>query len=74
MKRFIATLWIVLIATWVVSGEQLIDLVFAMPNAGPIDDWAISAVVFVEDTRAAAAPPDLFQALRDWLHSVTGLS
>lgn len=74
MKHFIATLWIALIATWIVSGEQFLDLIFAMPDLGPIDDWVITAGVTLEDARAAAAPPDLFQALRDWLHSVTGLS
>lgn len=71
---FLATLWLCLALAWLVSGEQFLDLVFAMPDAGPVDDWVIAAAVGLEDFRARFAPPDLFAALRAALHHWTGLN
>lgn len=71
---FIVTLWIAIAVVWVFSGEQFLDLVFAMPDAGPIDDWAIAAVVGLEETRALLDPPDLFSELRAGLHRLVGLN
>lgn len=71
--RFCVTLWLSLVAAWAFSGEQFLDLMFAMPNAGPVDDAILAVVVWLEDGRAALGLPDLFQALRDGLHRATGL-
>ena len=71
--HFVATLWIFLIIVWAVSGEQFLDLMFAMPNAGHIDDLILGGVVWLEEARASLGLPDLFQALRDALHNLTGL-
>ena len=71
---FIGTLWIAIAVVWLFSGEQFLDLVFAMPDAGPIDDWAIAAAFALEDAKAALSPPDLFQDLRAGLHRITGLN
>lgn len=71
---FIATLWICLFSVWLFSGEQFLDLVFAMPDAGMVDDAVISVVVGMEEARAAVDPPDLFAAVRGWLHHWTGLN
>lgn len=70
---FVATLWLALFAAWLFSGEQFLDLVFSMPDAGPIDDWILSAVLWAEGLRAEAGLPDLFAALRSTLHAWTGL-
>ena len=70
---FIATLWLCLIAAWLFSGEQFLDLMFAMPDLGPVDDVILTAVVWLEDFRAGLGAPDLFAALRSVLHRLTGL-
>lgn len=70
---FCVTVWIAIVAVWMVSGEQFLDLVFAMPDAGPIDDWVIAAAFGLEDIKAVFAPPDMFAQLRGVLHSWMGL-
>lgn len=70
---FMGTLWLCLIGVWLVSGEQFLDLMFAMPDAGPVDDVILTAVVWAEDWRAGLGMPDLFSDLRAFLHRVTGL-
>lgn len=71
--NFVATLWITLVAVWALSGEQFLDLVFAMPNLGPVDDAILTGVVWLEEARARLGLPDLFQMLRDTLHRLSGL-
>ncbi len=71
---FLAVLWICLAVAWFFSGEQFLDLVFDMPDAGPVDDLAIAVTVGAEDVRAAVSPPDLFAALRRAIHGLTGLN
>jgi len=71
---FLATLWLALALAWLFSGERFLDLVFAMPDAGPVDDWIIAAALALEDVRRALDPPDLFAALRAALHRWTGLA
>ncbi|SLN18466.1 hypothetical protein [Roseisalinus antarcticus] len=70
---FLMTLWLSLFVIWIFSGEQFLDLMFAMPNAGPIDDVVLTGVVGLEEARASWGAPDLFRMLRDALHGLTGL-
>lgn len=70
---FILTLWLCLIGAWLTSGEQFLDLMFAIPDAGPVDDWVLTLVVWLEEARADLGVPDLFAALRAALHGWTGL-
>ncbi len=70
---FVVTLWLSLFAVWLFSGEQFLDLMFAMPNAGPVDDAILGLVIAAEEARAALGLPDLFQGLRDLVHGATGL-
>ncbi|KIQ68974.1 hypothetical protein Wenmar_02707 [Wenxinia marina DSM 24838] len=46
---------------------------FAIPDAGPVDDWSLTVVVWFEDMRAGLGVPDLFSALRGAIHGWTGL-
>ncbi|QQA44476.1 hypothetical protein [Pelagovum pacificum] len=70
---FIATLWACLLVVWLFSGEQFLDLMFAIPDAGAIDDAILEAVVGLEEVRATLGVPDLFAQLRELLHGLTGL-
>ncbi|SHI33201.1 hypothetical protein [Wenxinia saemankumensis] len=70
---FLATLWAALILAWIFSGEQFLDLMFAMPDAGAVDDWLLGIVVRAEDMRAAWGAPDLFASWRGLLHRTFGL-
>jgi len=72
-KVFVLTLWAALALVWAVSGDRFLDLVFAMPDIGVVDDLIISAVLRAEDARALLDPPDLFGQLRHLLHRLTGL-
>ncbi len=71
--QFIAVLYAGLFAAWLFSGEQFLDLMFSMPNAGSVDDVILTGVVGLEETRAGLGAPDLFAQLRAWLHGLTGL-
>lgn len=70
---FVATLWLALFMAWTISGEQFLDLMFAMPDLGPVDDLVLSGVVWMEDWRADLGLPDLFGRLRATLHRISGL-
>lgn len=70
---FIVTLWAALALAWLVSGEQFLDLIFAMPDLGGIDDMVLEIAFQAEDAKAALGLPDLFTALRAALHRLTGL-
>lgn len=71
--RFIATAFALLVLAWGLSGERLLDAVFAMPDFGPVDDAAIAAAVALEDLKATLGLPDAFGALRSALHAGLGL-
>lgn len=58
---------------WAFSGERFLDWAFAMPDLGPVDDVVLAALVAAEEAKAAAGLPDLFGALRGFLHRWTGL-
>ena len=71
--RFIATSIALLALAWLFSGERLLDAVFAMPDAGPVDDAVISVTVALEELKARLGLPDAFGALRGVLHGVFGV-
>lgn len=70
---FILTLWGALILAWALSGERFLDLMFAIPDLGRIDDVVLDLVIRAEDAKDALHLPDLFSALRGALHRMTGL-
>ncbi|MBL4811745.1 MAG: hypothetical protein JKX69_05150 [Rhodobacteraceae bacterium] len=70
---FVTVLWAGLGGIWLGSGEAVLDLAFALPDIGPVDDIIIIAVVWAEDLRAPLGVPDWFGALRAGLHRLTGL-
>ncbi|WP_297773483.1 hypothetical protein [uncultured Roseovarius sp.] len=70
---FLATLWGALGLSWLLSGERFLDLMFAMPDLGKIDDLVLEVVIQAEDAKDALGAPDLFGALRAALHRITGL-
>lgn len=70
---FALTLWAALGLAWLLSGEQFLDLIFAMPDLGWIDDMVLAGAFLAEDAKAALGLPDLFAALRAALHRLTGL-
>ena len=71
--RFIATSIALLVLAWLFSGERLLDAVFAMPDAGPVDDAVIAVTVALEDLKARLGLPDAFGALRGFLHATLGV-
>lgn len=70
---FAVTLWGALGLAWLLSGERFLDLIFAMPDFGRVDDIILAGVFQAEDAKAALGLPDLFAALRAALHRLTGL-
>lgn len=74
MVRFILTLWLMLGLAWIVSGSRFIDWAFGMPDMGPVDDLLILLLVEADDLRAALGLGDIFGALRQFLHHITGLA
>lgn len=73
MVRFALMLWLMLGLAWVLSGSRLIDWAFGMPDLGPLDDALLVLLVAADDVRADLGIGDLFGALRQLLHSMTGL-
>ncbi|MCB1357020.1 MAG: hypothetical protein KDK53_11170 [Maritimibacter sp.] len=71
--RFIATAAALLVLAWLFSGERLLDAVFEMPDAGPLDDAVIALTVAAEDLKARLGLPDVFGALRATLHALLGV-
>ena len=71
--RFIVTSFALLALAWLFSGERLLDAVFAMPDAGRLDDALIAVTVALEDFKARLGLPDAFGALRGTLHAVLGV-
>ena len=71
--RFTATAIALLGVAWLFSGERLLDAVFAMPDAGSVDDAVIAAIVALEDLKARLGLPDAFSALRGMLHGGLGV-
>ncbi len=71
--RFIVTGFGFLILAWLFSGERFLDAVFAMPEAGPVDDAVIAVAVALEDLKAGLGLPDAFGALRSLLHGMLGV-
>jgi len=71
--RFTATAIALLGVAWLFSGERLLDAVFAMPDAGPVDDAVIAVIVALEDLKARLGLPDAFGALRGMLHGGLGV-
>lgn len=73
MIIFLCALWGFLALVWMFSGEQFLDLMFAMPDAGGIDDIILTVVIWFEDLRVELSPPDVFDTVRALLHKATGL-
>lgn len=72
-RVFNGTLWAFLFVMWLISGEAFLDWAFAMPDIGGIDDALLALVASAENAKAALGLPDVFSALRQAIHSVTGL-
>ena len=72
-SRFILTIWVCLLLAWVTSGDQFLNLMFAMPDLGPIDESALEGVIRADDMKQALGLTDWFGALRAMIHRTTGL-
>ncbi|MGD9863270.1 MAG: hypothetical protein AB7S99_08660 [Pseudodonghicola sp.] len=73
MTTFTVTIWLLLGLAWLLSGDRFLDWAYQMPDIGPLDDWLLAALSWLDDRRAALGLGDPFGALRGWLHRITGL-
>ena len=71
--RFTATAFVLLALAWALSGTRFLDAMFALPDLGSVDDWAIAAAVWLQDMKDRLGLPDAFGALRGVLHAALGL-
>ena len=73
IRAFSITLWVALLACYLVSGGRLLDWVFEMPDIGQLDDWLIILVDRADQLKTRFGFGDWFGALRQWLHSILGV-
>ncbi|MEZ5769768.1 MAG: hypothetical protein R3D80_20540 [Paracoccaceae bacterium] len=71
--RFTAAGFALIVLAWAFSGERLLDALFAVPDLGPVDDWAIAGMVALEEFKGRLHLPDAFGALRTALHAFIGV-
>jgi hypothetical protein len=71
--RFTATLIAALAFAWLLSGDRFLDAVFEMMDLGRVDDIVIEVAVILEEGKARLGLPDLFAALRGFIHGSLGL-
>lgn len=72
MTSFTLTLWLFLMAAWVLSGERVLNWAYEMPDIGPIDDIVLFLLDEVEALRGDFGLQDYFGEFRTLLHSWTG--
>lgn len=73
MTAFTVTIWLLLGLAWLLSGDRFLDWAYQMPDIGPLDDWLLVALSWLDEQRAALGFGDPFGVLRGWLHRITGL-
>ncbi|MBV1863332.1 MAG: hypothetical protein KUG74_02760 [Rhodobacteraceae bacterium] len=73
IRAFSITLWVALLACYLISGGRLLDWVFGMPDIAQFDDWLIAAVDWADQLKIRLGFGDWFGALRQWLHSILGV-
>ncbi len=73
IKYFIIVLWIMIIVSWLISGEIFIDLAFEIPDFFFVDDLIISAILKLESLKLLLIDTNYFSLLRELIHEWTGL-